>query len=122
MQGEAVTPGAAVTVAVPPCPAGPRHCDDRAWTVEAEACVFARCVAYAFLFTIPAAPIPSDDASLRAVRVESAAPGSLGTPFRIAPAFYHDVGDFRVLDAVDRADAFVRVAATPNARSGLACS
>ena len=118
VQGEAVTPGAAATVAVPPCPAGPRHCDDRAWTVEAEACVFARCVAYAFLFTIPAAPIPSDDASLRAVRVESAAPGSLGTPFRIAPAFYHDVGDFRVLDAVDRADAFVRVAATPNAALG----
>ena len=80
--------------------------------------MFARCVAYAFLFTIPAAPIPSDDASLRAVRVESAAPGSLGTPFRIAPAFYHDVGDFRVLDAVDRADAFVRVAATPNAALG----
>ena len=117
VQGEAVTPGAAATVAVPPCPAGPRHCDDRAWTVEAEACGRAlRRVRVSF--TIPAAPIPSDDASLRAVRVESAAPGSLGTPFRIAPAFYHDVGDFRVLDAVDRADAFVRVAATPNAALG----
>ena len=69
MDGAPIVLGSTVHVPVPPCAAGPNHCDARRFEVAVEACVGASetktCSAYTFDVTVPgASAFGADDATL----------------------------------------------------------
>ena len=117
VNGEAYAVGSTYAFAIPPCEAGPRHCDARDVTVVIEACVFDDCAAYDITMTVPQEPIPANDATLRGLNLTAGPPDVAPENRRVvayAPRFYHDVRNFRAVGSVERDEAFVHVSARPN--------
>ena len=117
VNGEAYAVGSTYAFAIPPCKAGPRHCDARDVTDVIEACVFDDCAAYDITMTVPPEPIPANDATLRGLNLTAGPPDVAPENRRVvayAPRFYHDVRNFRAVGSVERDEAFVHVSARPN--------
>ena len=117
VNGEAYAVGSAYAYAIPPCDAGPRHCDVRDVTLIIEACVFDDCAEYVLTITVPPEPILANDATLRGLTLTAGPPDVSPETRRVvpyAPRFYHDVRNFRAVGSVDRDEAFVHVSARPN--------
>ena len=138
VNGAPVVLGSTAYVPVPPCAAGPNHCDARRFEIKVEACVGGverrgeldaragsrTCAPYAFEVTVPgASAFDADDATLRdvVVRYGTTVDASVRAQVRARDggAVRHDAAELFVAVPRDAARVFVSVAPNSPRHGGV---
>jgi len=86
MNGVPYTPGSTISMPLPVCAAGPLHCDARELVLVVVVCIeVGDCFTYTLVVSVPLAPAPADDASLRAINLTAGRACTLPDWFQLTP-------------------------------------